>query len=36
MNSKEELIIGVINLNLISSIRKKLPYLDDVKEIKKY
>ena len=33
---KEELIIGEIDLNLISSVRKKLPYLDDVKGIKKY
>ena len=31
---KEELIIGEIDLNLIDSVRKKLPYLDDLKNIK--
>ncbi len=33
---KEELIIGEIDLNLINFVRKKLPYLDDIKEIKNF
>ncbi len=31
---KEELIIGEIDLNLIRSVRKRLPYLEDSKKIK--
>ena len=32
--NEEELIIGDIDLNLINSVREKLPYLDDSREIK--
>ena len=31
---KEELIIGDIDLNIINSVREKLPYLDDISKIK--
>ena len=33
--NQEELIIGDIDLNLINSVREKLPYLEDTREIKK-